>query len=146
MDNYTFNDFDIQLQVLAFMRQNGIIPFNPDLPIIADGRIRRFRTQDDDTGETSGAYCIFSDSWPAGWVEDWRSNNGAITWSFSRDALNDEAKSFFNDENYYQALKKSKERQQKLLEEYRIKQTEASEFARTQFEQSAPAPQDHQYL
>ena len=42
MDNYTFNDFDIQQQVLLFMRQNGIIPFNPDLPIITDGTIHRF--------------------------------------------------------------------------------------------------------
>ena len=119
---FQFNDFDIQQQVLAFMLQNGIVPFDDNLHIITDGHIHRFRLQNEKQGDKAGAYCIFSDGWPAGWIEDWRSNKGAISWTFNRDALNHEAQSFFDDAKYKEALKKSKERQQKLLEEHRIKQ------------------------
>ena len=107
MDNYSFNNWDIQQQVLEFMRQNNIIPYDPNLNIIIDGCIHRFRVQGDSQGDTSGAYCIFSDDWPAGWVEDWHHRH-SVNWSFQRDKLNDDGKSFFDEKRYKEALKKSK--------------------------------------
>ena len=145
MNNYSFNDWEIQQQVLDFMIHNGIIPYDQNMPIFSDGSIHRFRTQDDHQGDTSGSYCIFSEHWPAGWVQDWR-NGPAINWSFQRDKLNDEALSFFDDKRYKEARKKSKIRQDELLHQRQQKQTEASELARIQFEQARPAPDDHKYL
>ena len=143
---YSFNLDDIQQQVITFMLQNGIIPFDQNMLISADGHIHRFRTRYDDAGETSGAYCIFSEHWPAGWVEDWRNGKGAINWSFSRDALNDEARSFFNDKQYNEALQLARKHQQKALQLHKQKQIEASEQSRLHFEHSEPASQNHPYL
>ena len=145
MDNYSFNNWDIQQQVLEFMRQNNIIPYDPNLNIIIDGCIHRFRVQGDSQGDTSGAYCIFSEHWPAGWVEDWHHRH-SVNWSFQRDKLNDDGKSFFDEKRYKEALKKSKKRQDELIQERKQKQTEASELARIQYEHASPAPDDHPYL
>jgi phage/plasmid primase-like uncharacterized protein len=89
MDNFYFSDYDIQQQIIAFMLQNGIVPYDQDMLINTDGLLHRFRTQDDTQGETSGAYCIFADNWPAGWVQDWRKGQ-AINWSFPRELLDEE--------------------------------------------------------
>lgn len=145
MNKYSFNDWEIQQQVLAFMLQNGIVPYDPNINIIIDGCIHRFRVQGDSQSDTSGAYCIFADSWPAGWIEDWHNGN-AVKWSFPRDKLNDEAKSFFDDKKYKEALKKSRERQDELMRQREQKQIEASELARIQYEHASPAPGDHPYL
>ena len=146
MDNYTFSYYDIQQQVIAFMLQNGIIPYDQNMPISTDGRIHRFRTRDDDSSDKSGAYCIFYDTWPAGWVEDWRNHTGAITWAFPRDNLNQEGQSFFDDAKYKKALQVAKKHQQEALKLQKEKQIEASENARIRFEQARPAPQNHPYL
>ena len=111
MKSYDFDYYEIQNQVRSFLILNGIVPFDPELPIITDGMIHRFRTQDDATGETSGAYCIYARDWPAGWVQDWRIGN-AITWSFPREALNDEGKKFFTQKKYDKALELSRKHQQ----------------------------------
>ena len=90
MDHYQFSNFDIQQQLLAFMLHNGIVPYDQNMPIITDGLIYRFRTQDDTHGDKSGAYCIFSEHWPAGWIQDWRKCE-AISWLFKRENLNEAA-------------------------------------------------------
>lgn len=101
------------------MLQNGIVPFDHSLFISADGQIRRFRTHDDAQGETSGAYCIFSEHWPAGWVEDWRNGKGAINCSFSRRLCN--------------SINKNRLRLQNWL-------------AILHFDHAIPASQNHSYL
>ena len=78
MNTYNFNLSDIQQQVIQFMLQNSIVPHDQNMPIFTDGRIHRFRTRDDSAGDKSGAYCIFYEGWPAGWVEDWRNHSGQI--------------------------------------------------------------------
>ena len=146
MDVYNFDLFDIQQQLLAFMLLNGIFPYDQNMPISTDGRIHRFRTRDDDASDKSGAYCIFYDTWPAGWVEDWRNHTGAISWSFPRENLNQEGQSFFDDAKYKKALQVAKKHQQEALKLQKEKQIEASENARIRFEQARPAPQNHPYL
>ena len=105
MEIYNFDFYDIQQQVIAFMLQNGIFPYDQNMPISTDGRIHRFRTHDDDAGDKSGAYCIFYDGWPAGFVQDWRNHTGAITWSFPRENLNQEGQSFFDDDSIRKLFK-----------------------------------------
>ena len=146
MDNFKFSDYDIQQQVIQFMLQNGIIPYDQNMLIDTDGNIHRFRTRDDDAGETSGAYCIFSEHWPAGWVEDWRNGKGAINWSFSRDALNDEAQAFFSNKRYNEALELARLHQQEALMLHKQKQIEASENARLHFQAAETANPNHSYL
>lgn len=143
---YSFNLDDIQQQVIQFMLQNGIVPYDQDMLISADGNIHRFRTRYDAQSETSGAYCIFSEHWPAGWVEDWRNGKGAINWSFSRDALNDEAQAFFSNKRYNEALQLARLHQQEALQLHKQKQIEASEQSRLHFDHSEPASQNHPYL
>lgn len=145
MDNFYFNDFDIQQQVLDFMIQNGIVPYDSNLYIHVDGKIHRFRVLDEGQNDKSGAYCIFSEHWPAGWVQDWHHHH-AVKWAFQRDNLNDEGKSFFDDSRYKEAREKSKKIQDELMRIHEQEQTEASELARVQFQQAKPAPQNHPYL
>ena len=146
MDFYFFNLDDIQQQVIAFMLHNGIIPYDQSMPISTDGRIHRFRTRDDDSSDKSGAYCIFYDTWPAGWVQDWRNHTGAITWSFPRENLNQEGQSFFDDDRYRKALEIARQHQQEALKLQKEKQVEASENARIRFEQAEHANVNHPYL
>ena len=145
MDNFYFNDFDIQQQVLDFMLQNGIVPYDSNLYIHIDGKIHRFRVLDEGQNDKSGAYCIFSEHWPAGWVQDWHHHH-AVKWAFQRDKLNDEGKAFFNDARYNEAREESRKLQDELMRLHEQEQTEASELARVQFEQAIPAPQNHPYL
>lgn len=127
------------------MIQNGIVPYDQNLQIIPDGQIHRFRLQYERAGNQGGAYCIFADYWPAGWIEDWHNGN-AVKWSFPRDKLNDEAQSFFDDKRYKEARRKSKIHHEQLIQEHEKKQAEASELARVHFENARPAPENHPYL
>ena len=138
MNNYNFNLDDIRTQVLDFMRANDIDP--PDEPLIIDGLLHRYKTKRDHHGETSGAYCIFPEDWPAGWVQDWRKGD-AITWSFDREKLGGEAKSFFDDERYKKAVELSKQHQEQLRKEREHQKAIASEQARILFEDT-PDTQD----
>ena len=135
MNYYNFNNDHIRRSVLDFMRQNDILPANlQDQDIILDGVLHRFRTREDNQGETTGAYCIFLDHWPAGWVQDWRKGD-SIPWSFKRDELDDNGKSYFDDETYKRNLELSRKHQQELLLRLEQQKAEASEKARSLFEQ-----------
>ena len=144
--HYEFDSFEIQKQFRLFLIQNGIVPFELELYFTPDGLIHRFRTQDDTQSEKSGAFCLFAQDWPAGWVEDWRNGKGAINWSFPREALNQEGKSFFSEKIYKEAVELSRTHQQEVLKLQREKQIEASENARLHFEQAQSANPAHPYL
>ena len=143
--NYDFDAYEIQNQFRSFMIQNGIVPFDSELYFTPDGLIHRFRTQDDSNGETSGAYCLYARDWPAGWCQDWR-KGASISWSFPKDALNQEGQSFFTKKRYEEALEASRKHQQELLLQHQIIQTQASENARIHFEHAEPANPGHPYL
>lgn len=143
---YQFNDYDIQQQVIDFMHSQGIFPYDDNLPLQLDGRIHRFRLQHEHAGDKGGAYCIFTDFWPAGFIQDWHNGGGSIKWSFPRDKLNDEGKSYFDEERYKQVKKQSEEKQQQKIRENDEKQIEAAELARIHFEHAAPANPAHNYL
>ena len=141
---YKFNDNEVRQQFLDFMQANDCEPIE-DLYIQLDGKIHRYKVRGDKSGDKSGAYCIFSDHWPAGWVQNWR-NGAAISWCYERDRLNDEGKSYFTDEKYKKALSISRKHQDKLKREREAACIKASETVRIFTETLPNATNDFPYL
>ena len=139
---YNFDYYDIQQRVLQFMRERNLEPDSSE-NLFLDGVLHRYKTREDKGGETSGAYCIFIDEWPAGWVQDWRKGD-AITWALKHEELDDDGRKYFNKEKYDEAIKKSKQRQEQLRLQREQAQADASERARTYFEQ-LPNTQDFDF-
>ena len=139
---YTFNENDIRQQLLDFMQANNCEP-SEDLYIQLDGKIHRYNVRGDKPSDKSGAYCVFSDHWPAGWVQNWR-NGAAISWCYERDNLNDEGKTYFTDEKYKQAMELSKKHQAKLKKERETLQAKAADKARA-FAETLPFATDNNF-
>lgn len=137
---YTFNHEDVLQQVLDFMRSLGIEP--ADSTIQLDGEIHRFSTRDDKQGQKSGAYCIHSDGWPAGFVQDWRKGIKE-TWRYDVSGLGNEQRTYFNSEAF---KKKCEEDERRASEARKKKHREASEHARLLWDTLKPAPDNHPYL
>ena len=110
-----------------------------------DGQIHRFRIDGDSRHERSGAYCVWTDGWPAGWVRNWRTGEHT-TWHFSREALGEEARSSLSEEQYNELLRKARELQAQSLEALKQKQLKASDWARAQFSALLPAPENFSYF
>ena len=138
---YTFNEADIQAQVLDFISSVGIKPLET-LSINSDGNIHRFSVEGDRGSEKAGAYCIFSDGWPAGWIKDWRLGV-TYNWSFTKEALDDEGKNYFSDsEAHKEMLRRSEEHKKKLQAELAVKQNEAIIEARSIWKRTSTTPTD----
>jgi putative DNA primase/helicase len=74
---------NIERQALSFMEQNGITP--PRDGLILDGARHRFSIAGKDKGASkSGAYQIYIDGWPAGWVQDFHLGD-PIKWRYESD-------------------------------------------------------------
>ena len=88
MNNIQIPLDEIESQFIEFMQVHNCNAFGT-LPLVMDGQIHRYRTTDDKrTSQRSGAYCLYSDGWPAGWVQNWR-NGEAIPWRFERGKIKD---------------------------------------------------------
>ena len=142
--DYKFNEDEVRQQFSDFMQANDCEPIE-DLYIQLDGKIHRYKVRGDKSGDRGGAYCIFSDHWPAGWVQNWR-NGAAISWCYERDNLNDEGKSYFNDEKYKQAMELSRKHQAKLKKEREQLQAKTAEQIRSLTEKLPAATEDFPYL
>ena len=137
---YQFSEFDIQQQVLTFMQSLGIAPARDEF-IILDGQIHRYQVEGDRRGKRNGAYCIYPDGVPAGFVQDWRKDI-KHKWKFDMSGLNDEQKKYVDsDEFKIKAENKRKKREKELKE----KQIKASETARTFWETFKSADESHPY-
>ena len=95
MDN--FNIFDIEQQVLDFMRQLDASPA-PYERLFIDDALHRYDIDGDRRGSKCGAYCIHPDGIPAGFVQDWKRNTKA-NWKFDTSDMPQEQR------NYYTARK-----------------------------------------
>ena len=142
--DYKFNKDDIRQQFLDFMQANDCEP-TEDLYIQLDSKIHRYNVRGDKASDKSGAYCIFSDHWPAGWVLNWR-NGAAISLCYERDNLNDEGKTYFTDEKYKQAMELSRKHQAKLKKEREKEQAKAADKARAFAETLPAATKNFPYL
>ena len=63
---YQFDPCEIQQQVLNFCIRVDLCPRNNNFSFILDGNIHRFSIIGDKHGQVTGAYCFFTDGWPAG--------------------------------------------------------------------------------
>ena len=82
MKDYIPSPEDIREQVLAFMREHNMSPAHGrDTWLILDGCIHRYQIEGRKNGKKDGAYCIFTDGIPAGFIQDWSTPNSKFTWS-----------------------------------------------------------------
>ena len=138
---YSFNYSDIKQQVLDFMRSLNVQP-RDERDIIIDGYLHRYSTHDDKSYNQSGAFCIFTDGIPAGWVQDWRKGE-AVNWHYDMSALDNEQRTYFNSDEF----KQKAERERKEAEEKRKdRQAKAISLARQSWHDLKPAPDNHPYL
>ena len=126
------------------MRSLHIEPI-ANISFVFDGNIHRYKVTGDKGSETAGAYCIWTEYWPAGWLYNWRTGEHS-SWCFNRDNLQKEKRDALSDSEYQELLKKAKHAQAKMIEELKLKQLEASDRARSFFNTLPPAPDDHPYL
>lgn len=131
---------EIEEQVFNFMSDLGILPAHKQL--IIDGNLHRYKTLEDKGSEKSGAYCIYPDNLPAGFVQDWRKGIKA-EWVFKTDNLKQEQREYFNSPEVRAEAEKLRKQRAKQNELDAIK---ASENARTLWESLPSADESHPYL
>ena len=137
---YQFNDFDIQQQVLTFMQSLGIAPTGNE-QLILDGQIHRYQVEGDRRGKRNGAYCIYPDGVPAGFVQDWRKEI-KLNWKFDMSGFNDEQKKYFDSDEFKIKAENNRKKREKEIKEKQIK---ASESARILWESLKSADPSHPY-
>ena len=82
---FRIDEASVITQFLDFMRNSGIEPHG-DIEINPDGKIHRFCVEGDRAGSKNGAYCLHLDGYPAGFVQNWRTDVKAIfKYSFTDD-------------------------------------------------------------
>ena len=138
-----FDYEDIRRQVLEFLASLNIQPYD-ESDIVLDGALHRYRIHDDKQGQKSGAICIHTDGWAAGFVMDWRKDLRE-NWRYDISGLNidDEQRAYYNSEEY---RKKCEEESRKKEEERQAKRLKFSERARREFDRLPEPPEEHAYL
>ena len=138
------DNFDIQAQFLDFLKLHDLEPID-NVNFLIDNAIHRYRLRGDKQGETSGAYCLYSDGdIPAGWAEDWHVGQ-PVNWhyNFNDKNFSQEQREYFHSDAYKQKL----EAEKKIKEEERKKkQLRASRDACAKFETCTDAPENFPYL
>lgn len=66
-----FSNADIEDRLREVLNETGLLTEYMPLSIVP-GKIVRFKTSSDKPGKKSGAYCVFCDERPAGWVCNWK--------------------------------------------------------------------------
>ena len=136
----TFSDDEIREQVLQKMRELDMFPLT-DTNLILDGQLHRYTVEGDKRTTKNGAYCIYTNGYPAGYLQNWKT--GVKTnWKFNT-GNSDKDYSYFYSKEYRD--KQEKEKKQKELE-LKAKQSNAAETARVYYEQFEKDPYNHPYL
>lgn len=136
-----FNDDDIRSQFLDFLRSHDCFPEDNSF-IIIDGYIHRYRLKGDSPRQKSGAYCIYNDSFPIGWVRDWH-NATTIHWHYNSSGLSQDQQSYFASPEFKAKAEAQKiQREKELLE----RQNKAADNARIRIDAMPNASEDHNYL
>lgn len=120
---------EIKLQVLNFMRELDCCPSDENLRL--DGTLHRYHIKGDKPNTRNGAYCIYTDSFPAGFIQNWKGEKSTWRFNAGNSTLTQEQRDYFNSKEYKKQLEeKQKQRDKELKERY----TKASENARIHFE------------
>ena len=136
----TFDSHDVIQQVLRFAEAHNIF-FDTDTMYV-DGQIHRIKTREDKKGGKSGAYCIYMDGVPAGFVQDWRKGIKE-NWHYDMSDIDDEQRRYFTSEEF---RKKCEEQERIAAEKRRQACIAASGKARILFDTLKTADDNHPYL
>lgn len=141
--NFNFSSSEIQEQALAFMEESDLAPRDErDRYLKLDGQLHRYAVEGDKSGETSGAYVIHSDGFPAGYFQNWRTGV-KLNWRFNATNLTPEQQAYLNSDEY----KKAEEAKRKKREaEEKKRKADASEKARILYESYLDGDFSHAYL
>ena len=146
MNTIQIPDSEIESQFRDFMKLHNCEAFGA-LSLVMDGQIHRYRTVDDKkTSQRSGAYCLFAEGWPAGWVQNWR-NGEAISWRFERGKIKDgRLKNSLTQEQINAMNERSKIHQAELKARQEEIRAGAAMRAQAEFEKLDLASNNHPYL
>lgn len=131
----------IEEQVLAAMEAYGIPPLN-GLRLEIDGKLHRYAVTGDKGQDKSGAYIIYPDGLPAGYIMSWR-HGVEEKWRFDTSELDPVQSKICNTPKFKAEVQaRQKQREAELAKT----QARAAEQARIRFEAAKEARQDHEYL
>ena len=129
--DFNISEDEIREQVLSFMRDHGSYPRDQrDTYLKIDGELHRYSVDGDRRGEKSGAYRLHGDNRPAGFIQNWKIGFKE-TWKFYTENLPKETFDYFQSEEF---KKKAKADEKKREQEDAVRQAQAAEKARIQFE------------
>lgn len=98
MNNFSIgvSEDRIVSQFEDFIHSQGVRPHGT-LIIQPDGKIHRFCLEGDRLGSKNGAYRLYSDGCPAGWVQDWHKGGEKLLWKY--DYSDDERREYGRQQN-----------------------------------------------
>lgn len=135
------SNFDTEAVLAQFensLREQGFII---DKNIIADGKIHRLRVAGDLGGKTSGAYALYLDGHPAGYIQNFKSGESGIKWKYDGKVK--------YDTDYKAVCKKQiEENRQKILareQELELKYLQTADRLFAEY-QAAKQVENHPYL
>lgn len=131
----------IEAQVLEAMREAGIPPLR-DTRLVIDGALHRYAVEGDKGRETAGAYVIYPDGVPGGYISSWR-HGVEVRWKFDLEPLDADLYKRCRSPEF---RKQAEAAQRKRDADRRKAQTVASEDARIRWEAAQTVPEDHEYL
>lgn len=132
---------DARRQVLDFMKSLDIQPYD-ESEIELDGELHRYRTHDDKASELSGAYCIYPEGLPAGFVQDWRKGIKE-SWRYDTSVFDDVRRAYYESEEF---KKESAEQRRQAEAKRKERRDKAAQAARAEWELLSEVPRDHEYL
>ncbi len=113
-----------------------------DTNLILDGQLHRYTVEGDKRTTKNGAYCIYTDGYPAGYLQNWKTGL-KTNWRFDNGNSDQKDNSYFYTKEYAEKVKKQRLEREKEIKE---KQSHATELARVFYEQLPPAPENFPYL
>lgn len=123
---------------LEKMREYNMYPIARDTNLIVDGHIHRYTIEGQKPKSKNGAYVLFSDGIPGGYIQDW--SNPDARYNINMNYSGGYSERVKTD---IEQWKKHEEQRQKEREE---KQTAAADQARRLYQEAGPPPYSHAYL
>lgn len=117
------SDDAIKEAFLNFIYSLGVIPHQPFDIKFGDG-IKRFRVEEDEPSETSGAYVLHNDGYPSGYIQEWRKGIKE-NFSYPRERMADKQREYWTEEKIKKSIEENKARQKKIEEELDLERANA---------------------
>lgn len=115
--NLNISEQEVREQALEFMRKNDIYPRDErDAYLVIDDELHRYALETDRHGETTGAYVIHSDGFPAGYFQNWRTGFKQ-NWKFPRSNLTQEQRNIINSPEFKKKEKELQAQREKQAED-----------------------------